>query len=412
MLKLTLSPITLQRDLAAAKKSLESLLEEAELLRIYSYPTLDALVASAVLFHHSSRLGVRAALKVAPEPPKLVESESFLIGYRELNYKTEEVRSKLVALSSGELKSIPVHGATYVEGEGSSSAMLGLMLEDLDPELLLLTFAGSYASKYVGRTGKFSGLDQVLLERLKSNPSLALSMKTVLKVYKPHERDACTAMKLTLDPYYPGITGTGEGCRELPSFGAGEGLRGELIRLEGKLLQELAVAVLEFTANKFKLDLNPEDIVGGLLISENRALPFTDPREASHALLYVAEASRDLGRVAATVADLPYEYPMAEARLEDYAVRLAELVKGGVTKGKINLRLKVYEAPLSKGDSPTLLWRALRTMRAVEQDSIIAFRGEDGLFASPLQLEEALGYGAARRVGEWRDGLVWLGRGA
>ncbi|MEN2999887.1 MAG: hypothetical protein ABDH61_04865 [Acidilobaceae archaeon] len=411
MLKLTLSPLTLEREIGTARKSLEALLNEAELLRIYSYPALDPLIASAILFQYSSKLGVRAALKVTPEPPRVVEGESFLTGYRELNYRTEDVKRRLVALSSGELKSIPVHGTTYVEGEGSCSATLALMLEGLDSELSLLALAGSYASKYVERIGRFSGLDQVLLERLRSNASLSLSMKTVLKVYRPHERDACTAMTHTLDPYYPGITGTGEGCRELLSFGAGEGMRGELAKLEGKAVERLAVAVLEYAESKFKLKLEPEEVVGGLLISENRTLPFTDPREASHALLYAAEASLDLGRVAATVAELPYEYPMAEARLEGYAQRLAELVRGGVTR-RGNLRLKVYEAPISKGDSPTLLWRALRVMKAVEQDSIIAFRGEEGLFASPLQLEEALGYGAARRVGEWREGLVWLGKGA
>ncbi|MCX8195514.1 MAG: hypothetical protein N3F67_00285 [Acidilobaceae archaeon] len=412
MLKLTLSPLTLEKDGAAARKALEALVEEAPLLRVYSYPSLDALIASGLLFLIASKLGARAALKVSPEPPKVIEADSVLVGYRELNYKAEEVKRKALALFSGELKAIPVHGTTYVDGEGSHAAMVALIAwEELDSELLLMALAGSYASRYVSEMGRFSGLDLLLLEKLKANPNLSLSMKTVLKTYKPHERDVCTAMTLTLDPYYPGITGRGD-CSVLAAYGVGSMLKGEMRNVKREELEALAGAVLDYVKDSFKVELRPEAIVGGVVVSENKSLAISDPREASHALLYAAEALRDLSRVAAAMADVQGEYSLAEARLEAYGRRLAELVGAGVTRLRGNYKAKVYEVQISKGDSPTLLWRALRTMGLVEQDSVLAFKGEDGLYASPLQVEEALGYGGARRVGEWREGLVWLGRAA
>lgn len=409
MLKVTLTPgAGLDRALESASKGFYAVLEEAGragFLRVHSYPGLDPLAASAIVFLKALNLGVDVIVSVDLQPPPRIGEPSVLIGFDNLNYKVGDVRSKFVAFYSGDLRSIPVHGATYVDGPGSHSALSYLVAtgaKEHDPGYVIAFLAGAYSSRFVDRFGRFQGLDRAVLDKLKLSTRLSLEMVTTIKGYKPHIRGVCESLSLTLNPYYPGITGDYENCvRAFNSLNLSDIPDVKLTSLDQKMLEKAVVAIVNTAKRDYNVELQPDSIVGGILVSTAPSYPAVDFREVADVLAYSGEALRDLGRVLVTLIDVENEYPMVESRFESYPKRLKELlVQLKPVKIKGNLRIHLYELQLERGDSPLFIWRALRTLGLLEQESILAFRDDEGLKASPFQVEEALDQGGCRRLQE------------
>ena len=407
------------RFLETVSRALASLLEAAAnegFLRIYSYPSLDSLAAASIVYSRALKLGVRVSLSIALDPPPQVSEPTVLLGFGSLNYKSNSVASKLVAFYSGELKSIPVHGATYVDGQGSLSSMVFMALtgaKDFDSTALTAFLAGSYSGGFVDSLGRFQGLDREAFERLKSSKA-PIDIVSSIKAYKPTVRDACTGIAYTLNPYYPGLTGQKDKCMELLENSGLKDIIGKpLSTLDPKALEALTTAVIEGVKRLGGVSLKRSDIVSAIAVSTDPRTP-KDFREASDTLVYAAEHTGSLHRIVATLVDLDIEYPMAEGRLEAYATRLSNIastMKPLKIKGSPNI--KIYEAPLNPQDPPTIAWRAFKLLGMVESDSIIAYRVNDELAASPLQVEEALGPGGVKRIvdlgiAKFEGSLLWM----
>lgn len=426
MLKLTLTPgANLDKVLELASKSLYSTLEAAGkegILRVYAYPNLDSLTAATIVFMKATSMGVNTVLSVSLDPPQTVGEPTVIIGFNNLNYKSGDVKSRLVAFYSGELKSIPVHGVTYIDGPGSHSSIAYLTAtggKDYDLSYVVATLTGSYASGFVDRIGRFQGLDRIVLDKLRLATRLSLEMITTIRSYKPTVNDVCSSLSVTLDPYYPGFTGDHENCvRVLQSRNLASILGVKLSSLDQKSLESLVTIIVDTVKRSYNVDLEASELVGGVLVSTSTTSPVLDFKEASDSLVYIAEALGDPGRVVVSILDVDNEYPMVESRFEGYSVRLRELVSQvKPVKLKVSLRTQFYQVQVDRGDSPTMLWRALRTLRMVERDSVLVFELGGELRISPFQVEEAIGLGGCRRLRDlgivrFEDGYLWVERKA
>lgn len=406
VLKLTATTANIDKFISAASKALYSIIEDggkAGLIRIYSYPNLDSIVASTLIFKYALSSNTKVAINIVLDPPRTIEYPTILVGFEDLNYKSDNVKSKVLAFYSGELKSIPVHGATYIDGSGSLSSIVYLTItggKSIDIDLALIALTGSYTSRFIDKVGRFHGIDRIMLDKLRLNQTLSLDMVTVVKAYKPNIKDVCTSISSTIDPYYPILTGSRDSCLSLlDSYKISDIALRQLSRLDQKSMENLAIAIIDYIKKSSNVELKPEGIIGGVLVSDNQTLPIVDFREASHTLLYIAEAVEDLGRVVATLLDLNGEYLMAESRLESYSKKISETIsKLKPLKLKTNTDFKFYEVSLDKGNSPTLVWRALKLLGLVEHDSVIVYSRDETLRVSPLQVEEALGYKGCKRL--------------
>ncbi len=422
MLKVTLTPgAVFDKALESASKGFYSVLEEAGrvgFLRVYSYPSLDPLVASSIIFMKALDVGVDVIVSIDLNPPSSINEPTVLIGFDNLNYKLGDVKSRLIAFYSGELKSIPVHGTTYVDGVGSHSAMVYLTVtgaKDHGVSYIVAVLAGAYSGIFVDKFGRFQGIDRIVLDKLKIITRLSLEMVTTLKGYKPHMRNLCESLSVTLNPYYPGLTGDYENCiKTLNTLNLVSLLNVKLSNLDQRMLENAVSTVVGVARKTYNIELQPENLVGGVLISTNPSYPANDFREASDTLAYAGDALRDPGRVIVTLLDIENEYPMMESRFEGYSRRLKDAINQlKPLKLKGNLRIPLYEIQVEKRDSPLFIWRAFRTLGLVEQSSILVFREEGELRASPFQVEEALDRGGCRRLQElgiakMEDGVLKL----
>jgi len=366
-------------------------------IRIIVYPSVNNIVAAIHLFKHIHSMGGRPVLTTSLKPFGGKEP-LILLGFNSLNLKGSDIGDYLLAIASGEIKGNPPPGAVYLEVEGSISAAIGLALIEGKVPLRELAglLAASYSGSYVDPAGRFHGLDRVFMERVGEDTYLNLSMYTGVKAYNPHKWSGYKSLSTTVNPYLPGLTGDIDGSREfLRAVGIDPEAR--LSTLANSDMEKLVSRILELAGRGRRVEATR--IVGGVLVS-NGSEYIDDLRMASDIYYYIIEAG-GLETLAGLILDPRIEYPMADSKIIDYSRRLASLVEEvRPVKVKIAPRIKAYKIPLEKRDSPTLVWRAMELTGTLDRESILVYDGDDGLYASLVQVEEALGYNSARRLVE------------
>lgn len=415
MLKVTLASSPDPKSLEALSNAFNKVLDDAGkvgFVRIYAYPTGDAIAAMLFVARRILAAGVRPVIGVSIRPPE-PEGPMVLLGYDSVNYKAGEAEYTVLAISSGELRGKPTINVYLFEGEGSVSSMaLAAVAGSIgyrgswDP---LLALSGSYLGRYVSREGKLHGVDRLVAEELTKVDDYSLEPYTGLKAYKPHVGDVCKSLARTVNPYYPALTGDEDYCREaLRAQRVGHLVESSLVGIAAREddIAKIVEAVFEIvrergTWNRFDESVIDE-YIGGFLLSRQPLSPIQDLRMAGDVIVYSAEVG-GMEALAAIVADLEGEYQLAEKSLEDYALRLPEAVSGARPRRlKLQTRFRVYLVDGDRRDSPYLLWRALSLLGHVEKDSVLVVKAGDDMIVSPLQVEAAAGYGALKRLVETR----------
>ncbi len=401
MLKVRITSEEAERGLEVLARSLSRVMEAGArgYMRIQVYPHPDPIIAGMVLLKAATSLGVKAVVTPTVHPLPSREP-GVLLGFPGINMKSWEVEDQVVAVSSGQLKGNPPPGAVYVEVEGSVSSALGLALLEhkVPPAEVLPLVSASYSTRYVDPAGRFHGVDKLFLSRL-AEPA-RLEMYTGVKAYNPHRWPAWRSLASTCNPYMPGYTGDPEASRALV---AGVGLDPErpLSTVQVQDMEKLASTLLESVGRYARVEA--VKLLGGIVVTGAGVLG--DLRMSLDVMRYTVE-TRGLGGLAGLIVDLEHEYPVGEALLEDYCSAFRGLADKSVVRVKIAPWLKSYKVVLGAGDSPSLVWRALELLGRVEKDSLIVYDHGDGLAASVLQAEEALGLGAARRLVESRVAVL------
>ncbi|MEB3861670.1 MAG: hypothetical protein GSR84_05555 [Desulfurococcales archaeon] len=383
----------LDRGVELASRNLSRLLEAGSrrgMLRIQVYPSMDPMIAGAVVYKAARSLGVHAVLAVSTSP-RAGMGPTLLLGFNHLSLKSWDVDDALLALASGQVKGSPPPGAVYLEVEGSVSSAVGLALAEhkLPPRDLLPLLAASYHTRYVDQAGRFHGVDRALLEVLADQAGL--DMYTGVKAYKPHKWPAWRSLSSTCNPYMHGVSGRPEAARDLIS-GAGLDPERSLSTLEPGEVEKLASTLLEALARHGGVEASR--ILGGVIVSGDPLVE--DLRMASDALAVAAEAG-GLGALAGSILDMELEYPIAESLLVSQCRSLVRgLEEGPPVRVKVVPWLRTYRLPQSLSSSPLSAWRALEALGRVEGDSIVLVE-DGGLRASVVQAEAAQP-GVARKL--------------
>lgn len=403
MLKLTLEPgESLERSLGAAARQLERIVEEGlreGYVRVRVYPRADLLVASAAILSMLYSFGIRPLFKASVKPPGSVDIPTILIGYNNPGFKSRDVSSQLLSVSV-EANNPPPPSATYISGQGSVPAILGLTLSRAGgsygrKDYLLLLFSATYWGGFVEKTGKMHGLDKLLYDTL-VEANIGLEIVNTLKVYKPASMTLCQAISKTIDPYYPGLTGDQEGCVELLEGNAAGDLAGRIVStLKKKELEKAALTVLSHVRDNVGRDVEVGEYVAGLAVS--KPLNY-DPRLRANSIIYTLDLEGDQSHIASIAA----QQERVIERLEDYHLGIASLFAEAVEKVKlvktrVQPWIRGFKVIVDSKISPLFLWRALKLSGRMDESLLLLERGGK-LCASTLQVEEALGYGEAKKL--------------
>jgi len=405
LLKLTLEKgRSFERQAEAAGKFLAKLLEEAVRegwIRIYAYPRPDSVITAAALYAAAASAGARPIVGVSIDPPRRIDVPTVLIGYGSLDYGTVDVDAPLAAFAP-EIRSSPPPNSIYVDGDSSNPGLLGAALIQVGGlyfrrDVLGLVLAGIHYGGKMDKVGKVYGVDSLVVSSILESRVLGeIKVLTSLKAYKPTEYSTCRSIGVTVNPYYPGLTGYPEECAHLL---AAAGLE----RLASKRLEELddddlkslvrtVVAAIQDTAG---VEVDVKDYIGGFMVS--RAGKPSDYRMLADALVYSMEWSRSIEPLLAAASGYDDEIPILERLLEWGAPRMAKAVEEA---RPVRLRaIPWLRAYVVNSDLPQLfLRRALRITGKLEEEAVIVYEDEGKYIVSAFQIEEALGYGQLKRL--------------
>lgn len=402
MLKLTIT--TGDRDyekpLEALSKAVARVTErgvESGLVRVYAYPSPDSLAASGIAVFYLYTRGVGAAVRVTARPPSATRAPSILLGFSQISIKGGNAE-ELVAIASGSLSGQPPPGATYAEVEGSVASALALALLKAgfkpSPDLASLIIASLYGGRYVSPHGRFTGLDRVLLDKIEGD-TVELDYVTTIKVYKPDVGDLCEALGRTVNPYYPGLTGEVESCKSTIRQSLGDVAAKPPASLDKDEIMRVIDVLVDYMESIVG-SVEPRNYVAGLVVAP-RSTP-RDPREAMDAMIAAAEGLDSPLPFILPYTDPTVDYPVMEVFLESLGERLSKLYELRPRRLKGPGWLRVYIVDFEDVVSPTLAWRALNTIGYMERESLLAVRRGEEILVSPIQAEEALGPGGAKRL--------------
>ena len=240
-------------------------------------------------------------------------------------------------------------------------------------------------------------------------------MVTSIKVYKPHQLTLCKALSITVNPYYPHMTGDEENCKKIFED-AGKAELAERLpsSLNADELAKVSKIIMESLEGISRRKIDPSEYFGGMLVLPQYP---EDPRMTADALIASTEVLGDPFIYLATFMDFEHEYPIVES----FLTQIAKNIKSNL----LSLKLRKVKGPgwlriftISERSLPlTLTYRALRLLGFIDKESLITYETEEGILASPFQIEEALGTGSTKRlieskVAEAKEFFLKLKKGA
>jgi len=403
LLRLHLEPgQDLERTLQASASQFSKLLEEAVkegFLRIRAYPRVDSMFAGGVIASIATTLGIKPIFKVSINPPDVINIPTIILGYKDPEYKSAQVSSLLYSVSI-ESSNPPPPGAIYITGEGSVAGQLGLILVEakgayVRRELLQLLLSATYYGGYVEKTGRFHGLDRIFYESM-IELTQDINVINTLKIYDPDKQTLCEGISRTVDPYYPGLTGDSNSCKDLLKANELESLEDRIVSsLSEKELEKAALAILSHIQSIVDTTIEAGDYVGSIIVFRGLGL---DSRLLINSFLHYIDSLGDYS----TILNIIYSFdqllrvlPISHQRHAHELAEYVETVKP--VKAKLHSWIRGYMVRLPEGFSPLILWRALRLTGKVGDDLLIIDKGDKACL-SALQVEEAKGLWEARKL--------------
>jgi len=259
-------------------------------IEVYAYPSLDAVLASAIAVNVFTRNNVGFSLYFMPLPPSEVDAPLLLLGYPSSIAHDIAPRKPSALVGFGEMP----QGLLPLAVTSTTSSSTASLLAGVLSEITIVGYPAIYGivAAYwrgldLGKRGEFVGFENGVIEMLKLENKVEehFSLRLFRWLFEPTEE----ALYLTLDPYLPGISGKPEKARKLLEADA------RLAQLLGKTMEEApeqSVAVLgEKLYNILKeassVPRRPSELIG--VVYYSRVAPLKDLREAAIVLAVYGE---------------------------------------------------------------------------------------------------------------------------
>lgn len=259
-------------------------------MEVYAYPSVDSVLAAAILASTFARNNVGFTLYFTAAPPAASDAPMLLLGYPSSLASELSPRKPSALIGFGE---VPQGLLSVAVTSHTSSSIAGLLVGVLSeitvvgPPAVYSVVAGYWRGLDVGKKGEFTGIENGIIETLKLENRVEehFSLRLFRWLFEPTEE----ALHLTLEPYLPGITGRPEEARRLLEEDP------RLSPLIGKTLEEAPEQAVATLGEKLYVMLKeassvprrPSELIG--ITHYSRPAPLQDLREAAIALAVYGE---------------------------------------------------------------------------------------------------------------------------
>ncbi|MCE4605813.1 MAG: hypothetical protein F7B59_00570 [Desulfurococcales archaeon] len=358
-------------------------------IRIYSYPSVDAVFSSNLLFFNLQRLGINTTMSVSINPPKYVEEPHIIIGYSSPKISDNKSSSMRVCITK-KLTEPPSPNTFCIEYNSSLGIAVATFLEGsgvLSKESSQLSMFSVYLSS---RTLKpvITEIDRAYINDWISRRELEdVSLREDLLIQGIDSYNIVDSLYYTVEPLIPGLTGDRQSIvEEFKSKGLDSVMTEKAGGIDDKDMAEILKLMVSKINEHSKRKIDPRDLVGEVLISRGIGLDFVSLKR----ILYYAIAREGTFD---PVTRLVYD-PTSFAAV--YVKRYEKLIDGEeiqdiVRRSFVRFErvrqypwLNLYLVPGMPVCYAHIIGFNLRFGGFIENESIVAVRGEDGKIVTTL----------------------------
>jgi len=341
-------------------------------LELVVFPSVDALIASAVAIRALRGSGVEFSLRLEPVAPRELLEPSLLLGYPATVAQELVAKRPSALIGYGDVPQgiLPV-AVTAARDSSVAALTVGVFSE--------ITIVGGFSAYAVsagywrgldrGKRGEFTGVEASIVEMLKLENKVEeyFTIRLMRWLTEPTEK----AMALTMLPFLPGLSGRPEEAEKLlaedPRL---SGLRGKTLEeAEEQALAVLGEKLYSLLKQKSRVPRRPTEVIG--FTHYSRSLPLPDLRETALILACAASEKPEtlpaLGaseREAAAAAH--YRYRRAFPDIAAAAESLVEARPRHAPLGK----LLTAELEAEKPSCPPLLEKTARQLGVVKPEAV------------------------------------------
>ncbi|BEP18632.1 hypothetical protein PYJP_19840 [Pyrofollis japonicus] len=380
--------------LKPAASQIGAAVKEYGYVDIVVFPSLDALLASAIAVSALYRNGVDFTISMAPIVPRQVSEPTLFLGYPA--YIAQEIRaSKPSALIGfGEKPQGLLHVAVTSSMDSSVAALTAAVFSELTVvgyNSIYGLIAGYWRKLDKGKKAEFVGIEAGIADMLKLENKIEESFN--LRLFRWQELGTEEAISLTLEPFLPGLSGhLGNAIKFLESDP-------RIAPLIGKTLKEApeqSVTVLgeklyELLKKSSKGPRRPTELIGTTYYSF--VFPLRDLREAQYVLARYAASryAQQLSMIGIM------EEPLAAAAYYMYMSsfeKMIESIEEVISKGTESLilnKLRLRVAEVDEHFHP-IVERILQQLGHISEGEVFGAATGHGIIVLLEQLLYTYGY--------------------
>ncbi len=370
--------------------------KEYGFLEVWCFPSLDSAIAAAIVLRVLSSSGVQATVYFSPEPPRLIEEPSLLLGYPAAVATELTVKKPSALIGYGERPQGLLPLAVTASNDSSIAALTVGVLSEISIVggfSVYAVAAGFWRGMDRGKRGEFPGVENSIVEMLKLENKVEEHFS--LRLMRWNSLATEEAMAVTVQPYLPGLTGSIEAARRMLEEDP------RLAQLLGKNMHdapEQGLAVLgeklyELLKNESRIPRRPSEIIGLAYYSPSSPLP--DLRETPYVLAAAASAAglhALLGLAYAEEASAAAAHYLYRRSLGETVAWIEEARRGKPQQRRLGrLQIAVYN---EEPPQPQLAEKALSQLGVVQPH-------QAGVYGDKLLAEkvvETAGYEALREL--------------
>lgn len=281
----------LKKALGPAVKLLSTMVNDYGFVRVKFVPTVDAVIASALIGRVLTEHGTDVALNLGVHAPTEVTEPCVFVGLPPSKLSAERVKAPALFVLNERSRHTPLPGTVVLGAESSLSTVVvrlieeGWVVEDLSR--LLSIASALLAGRDRGEAGSLIGLDGELADELAERG--VVKEAVTLRFFDIDEKPICESIPSTVSPFIPGLTGSPDKCMDLlRSLGVQAPSSALLSDIDKSQLERLVREIYGLLLKASRRQRRPTEVIGKVYIS-HRYSALRDLRKVGHTLSILAE---------------------------------------------------------------------------------------------------------------------------
>lgn len=316
--------------LRPAASQIAAATREYGFVRVYVLPSIDSLLATAILANVLSRNNVRFTVSITLKPPLQLDEPTILLGYPVSLAEEITARKPSALIGYGEQPSGLLQVQVAASTDTSVAALTAAVLSEVTivgEAAVYGVIAGYWRGLDRGKKAEFQGFEKALLEMLKLENKVEEHF--TVRLFRWNKLPTEEALYYTLDPYLHGLTGDRDACVKFLAEDP------RLAQLRGKTVNDapeepltvLGAKLYELIKEYSRIPRRPSEIIGYTYYYRP---PLLDLREAALILSHYAETVSPYSLAALglapqnTAASAYYAYTLSFPPLTTYVRKLID----------------------------------------------------------------------------------------